>query len=134
MIQTVHDKIINYTGSGNIPCVVVGQKSDLTTTARLANLLSKLLAHSPSRLDVSSVHPRQVPLQEGQKLAQSIGSAFLETSARQNSNVCKYPSFLFHELCADIAPHLAKVFDVMLGEIEKSSSPSPPEGSKCVIM
>lgn len=34
MIQTVHDKIINYTGSGNIPCVVVGQKSDLTASTR----------------------------------------------------------------------------------------------------
>jgi len=29
MIQTVHDKILNYTGTATIPCVLVGQKSDL---------------------------------------------------------------------------------------------------------
>lgn len=29
MIQTVHDKILNYTGTEHVPCVIVGQKSDL---------------------------------------------------------------------------------------------------------
>lgn len=29
MIQTVYDKILNYTGTATIPCVLVGQKSDL---------------------------------------------------------------------------------------------------------
>jgi hypothetical protein len=42
-------------------------------------------------------------------------AAFLETSARQNSNV-------------------AKVFDVMLNEMEKSKSPQKEEGHRCVFM
>jgi Ras homolog enriched in brain len=29
MVQTVYDKILNYTGTESVPCVVVGQKSDL---------------------------------------------------------------------------------------------------------
>lgn len=29
MIQTVYDKILNYTGTSTVPCVLVGQKSDL---------------------------------------------------------------------------------------------------------
>lgn len=29
MIQTVHDKILNYMGTESVPCAVVGQKSDL---------------------------------------------------------------------------------------------------------
>lgn len=29
MIQTVYDKILNYTGTENVACVIVGQKSDL---------------------------------------------------------------------------------------------------------
>lgn len=29
MVQTVYDKILNYTGTAAIPCVIVGQKSDL---------------------------------------------------------------------------------------------------------
>ena len=29
MIQTVHDKILDFTGSAKVPCVIVGQKIDL---------------------------------------------------------------------------------------------------------
>lgn len=29
MIQTVHDKILDFAGLEKVPCVVVGQKSDL---------------------------------------------------------------------------------------------------------
>jgi Ras family protein len=29
MVQTVYDKILNYTGTEHVPCVIVGQKSDL---------------------------------------------------------------------------------------------------------
>jgi Ras family protein len=30
MIQTVHDKILDFAGLEKVPCVVVGQKTDLT--------------------------------------------------------------------------------------------------------
>lgn len=29
MVQTVYDKILNYMGTESVPCVIVGQKSDL---------------------------------------------------------------------------------------------------------
>lgn len=64
MIQTVYDKILNYTGTETIPCVVVGQKSDLHVQ-------------------------RQVSEQEGKELADSLKAGWVETSARHNANVAK---------------------------------------------
>ncbi|KAI3623517.1 GTP-binding protein [Malassezia furfur] len=92
MIQTVYDKILNYTGTATIPCVLVGQKSDL---------------HAQ----------RQVSEAEGKELAQQLKCAWVETSARHNANV-------------------AKVFDLMLGEIEKSLNPGANEAqsSVCTVM
>lgn len=90
MIQIIHEKILTYCGNQKIPCVVVGQKNDL-------------------------VNARQVPAAEGEKLAVSLGCAFIETSARNNVNV-------------------AKAFDVCLAQIEESNNPSPDEPSRCVIM
>jgi len=37
MISIVHDKILDYTGSGSVPCVVVGQKSDLSASRYVTN-------------------------------------------------------------------------------------------------
>lgn len=96
MVRLVHDKIVNQCGMATVPCVVVGQKSDLAE---------------------NSFEIRQVPAAEGKKLAESIGSAWVETSARQNTNI-------------------AKVFDLALGEIEKTVPPGSTEAGKgrCVIM
>ena len=38
MVQTVHDKILNYTGTATIPCVIVGQKSDLHVQRYVARM------------------------------------------------------------------------------------------------
>ncbi|KAF9263449.1 hypothetical protein L218DRAFT_927014 [Marasmius fiardii PR-910] len=64
MIQVVYDKIIDFCGVTDIPCVVVGSKVDLDSS-------------------------RQVTTQEGEKLAQSHQAAFVETSAKTNLNVGK---------------------------------------------
>ena len=64
MIQIIHEKILTYSGTQRIPCVVVGQKNDL-------------------------VNARQVPTTEGEKLAASLSCAFIETSARNGQNVAK---------------------------------------------
>ncbi|KAG8896884.1 GTP-binding protein [Tulasnella sp. 408] len=95
MIQIVHDKILDYSGETKVPCVVVGQKCDLA--------------------DQSIHNDRQVQQAEAQKLATDMHSAFVETSARTNTNV-------------------GKVFELLLAEIEKSTSPSPENPSKCTIM
>ncbi|KAK7696042.1 GTP-binding protein [Cerrena zonata] len=94
MIQIVYDKIINYCGINSIPCVIVGSKIDL----------------QPSR-------SRQVNSNEGKELATQVHAAWVETSAKANTNV-------------------AQVFELCLGEIEKRSpgSKSEPPASKCTIM
>ncbi|OKL61960.1 GTP-binding protein rhb1 [Talaromyces atroroseus] len=59
---------------------------------------------------------RQVQLEEGQQLSQQFNCGFTEASARLDYNV-------------------AKAFDIMIGEIEKSQNPSQPTGdSKCTVM
>ncbi|WFD28242.1 GTP-binding protein [Malassezia nana] len=79
MIQTVYDKILNYTGTSTIPCVLVGQKSDL---------------HAQ----------RQVPEAEGKALAQSLHCAWVETSARHNANVTKVFELVLAEIEKAAAP------------------------------
>jgi len=92
MVRIVYDKIISFCGLPAIPCVIVGQKRDL------------------------SRYRRQVSEKEGQDLAQSVGSAWIETSARNNENV-------------------AQVFELCLNEIEKSRrGAAQPQQSKCLVM
>ncbi|KAI0346766.1 hypothetical protein BDW22DRAFT_1480510 [Trametopsis cervina] len=90
MIQVVYDKIISFCGMNQIPCVIVGSKVDL--------------------------EKRQVPKDEGEELAKQNHAAWVETSAKANTNV-------------------AKVFELCLGEIEKRSpsSKTEPPASKCLI-
>ncbi|KAJ8475142.1 hypothetical protein ONZ45_g15706 [Pleurotus djamor] len=63
MIDIIYDKIIDFCGVEDIPCVVVGSKSDLKS--------------------------RQVQPNEGEELAKKHGAAWLETSAKNNVNVAK---------------------------------------------
>ncbi|PWN46374.1 ras-domain-containing protein [Ceraceosorus guamensis] len=64
MVQTVYDKILNYTGTEHVPCVIVGQKCDLHVQ-------------------------RQVTEQETAELASQLHCAWIETSARHNINISK---------------------------------------------
>ncbi|KAL0577729.1 GTP-binding protein [Marasmius crinis-equi] len=93
MMQVVYDKIIDFCGVTDIPCVIVGSKVDLDSS-------------------------RQVSAGEGEKLAQSLQAAFVETSAKTNINV-------------------GKVFELCLGEIEKrapNSQTGEPQQSRCLVM
>ncbi|KIK65309.1 hypothetical protein GYMLUDRAFT_239853 [Collybiopsis luxurians FD-317 M1] len=91
MVQIIYDKIVGFCGVTDIPCVVVGSKVDLES--------------------------RQVAPQEGEKLAQGLNAAWVETSAKTNLNV-------------------GKVFELCLAEIEKRAphTGEPPQASRCVIM
>ncbi|KAH8999088.1 small GTPase superfamily [Lactarius akahatsu] len=64
MIQIVYDKIINFCGIKEIPCVIVGSKIDLSQS-------------------------RQVQPAEGEELAKANRAAWVETSAKNNINVAK---------------------------------------------
>ncbi|KAF4575193.1 GTP-binding protein [Pleurotus pulmonarius] len=63
MIDIIYDKITDFCGVEDIPCVVVGSKSDLKT--------------------------RQVQSEEGEELAKKRGAAWIETSSKTNVNVGK---------------------------------------------
>lgn len=67
MITTLHEKILDQSGQERVPCVVVGQKSDLASD-------------------------RRVTTAEGEALAKKLGAAFIESSARDNQNVGEYRS------------------------------------------
>lgn len=61
---------------------------------------------------------REVPAEEGKKLAAERGLAWIETSAKSNQNV-------------------ARVFDMCLEEIEKSLHPNTggaPKDDGCIVM
>jgi len=62
MIQPLYDRIIDFRGTADIPCVIVGSKTDLENS-------------------------RQVQPDEGEKLAQQSKAAWVETSAKTNVNV-----------------------------------------------
>ncbi|KAG6816840.1 hypothetical protein H0H87_002489 [Tephrocybe sp. NHM501043] len=64
MIQIVYDKIVDFCGVTDIPCVIVGSKSDLRQN-------------------------RQVQLHEGQKLAEELKAVWVETSAKENKHVAE---------------------------------------------
>lgn len=75
MIQTVHDKILNFNGMETIlPCVIVGQKSDLGDGQRT------------------------VSEAEGRALAKQLHAEFIEASARNNTNVGKAFEILLQEM------------------------------------
>ena len=65
----------------------------------------------------SDVGPkRKVSAEQGQKLGQDLNCGWVETSARENTNV-------------------AKAFEMMIAEIEKAAEPDKPAGGgKCNVM
>ncbi|KAG6814212.1 hypothetical protein H0H92_000889 [Tricholoma furcatifolium] len=94
MIQVIYNKIIDFCGVMDIPCVIVGAKLDLQNS-------------------------RQVEPGEGERLAEANKAAWIETSAKKNTNV-------------------NRVFELCLQEIEKrsfSGANKPAEVSRpCLIM
>ncbi|KAF5326170.1 hypothetical protein D9611_000816 [Ephemerocybe angulata] len=80
MIQTVYDKIIDFCGLTDIPCVIVGSKCDLSTN-------------------------RQVDMSDGKKLAERNGCAFVETSAKNDINVSKVFELCLQEIEKRAAPN-----------------------------
>ncbi|ESK90339.1 rheb small monomeric gtpase [Moniliophthora roreri MCA 2997] len=80
MIQIIYDKIIDFTGLTEVPCVVVGAKSDLESS-------------------------RQVDIPEAQRLAQSIKAAWVEASAKNDINVGRAFELCVHEIERRNAPN-----------------------------
>ncbi|GLB44559.1 putative ras subfamily of RAS small GTPases [Lyophyllum shimeji] len=83
MIQIIYDKIVDFCGLTDIPCVIVGSKSDLHQN-------------------------RQVQSKEGQALGQKNGAAWIETSAKNNVNVGKVFELCLAEIERRTAPNQAE--------------------------
>lgn len=64
MVQVVYDKIVDFCGMTDIPCVIVGSKTDLQRS-------------------------RQVEPSEGEQLAQMNNAVWIETSSKNNVNIAK---------------------------------------------
>ena len=80
-------------GADTLPIMIVGNKND-----------------------VDAKKQRKVTAEEGQELGKELNCGWIETSARNNTNV-------------------AKAFELMIAEIEKSQEPDKPAGGgKCTVM
>ncbi|RUS18832.1 ferrous iron transporter B [Endogone sp. FLAS-F59071] len=76
MVHIIREKILDYTGTENVPTVLVGNKTDLDGQ-------------------------RQVSVEEGQELAASWGCQFIEASAKNNENINQ----LFELMIAEVERH-----------------------------
>lgn len=93
MIQIVYDKIIDFCGMNDIPCVIVGSKTDLQT--RWEPRCGSVVV-SVGRFQRRPYSPtRQVEPKEGEKLAKENKAAWVETSAKNAINVGQYQFTLF---------------------------------------
>jgi GTPase SAR1 family protein len=95
MIQIVYDKIINFCGIKEIPCVIVGSKIDLPQ--RYHPLLLHINGPACRLMPwTHNPHIRQVQSAEGEDLARANHAAWVETSAKNNINVGELPSMRKH--------------------------------------
>uniref|UniRef100_A0A3B3ZZK6 GTP-binding protein Rheb n=1 Tax=Periophthalmus magnuspinnatus TaxID=409849 RepID=A0A3B3ZZK6_9GOBI len=88
VVQSLHDKLLDMVGK-IVPTVLVGNKKDL--------------------------HMEVIKPEEGKKLADSWGAAFMESSAKENETA-------------------VEVFKRIILEMEKADGNAPPEEKKCVVM
>ncbi|GJQ67759.1 putative GTP binding protein [Trypoxylus dichotomus] len=73
VVKLIYEKLLDITGKGHVPVVLVGNKTDLHME-------------------------RMIPAEEGKKLAENWKAVFLETSAKENASV----SEIFHILLTEI--------------------------------
>ncbi|KAG5646604.1 hypothetical protein DXG03_002908 [Asterophora parasitica] len=81
MIKVIYDKIINFCGVADIPCVIVGAKMDLNNS-------------------------RQVEAAEGEALAKKLHATWVETSAKNNVNVAKVFDLCLIEIEKQVPPSM----------------------------
>ena len=78
---------------------------------------------------------RQVDSTDGQRLAKENDCAWIETSAKNGTNISAL-YILSTLICAEICLFPGKVFDLCLAEIEKIAAPNQvgPPAKGCLIM
>ena len=96
MIQIIYDKIVNFCGIKEIPCVIVGSKVDLSQRCGFHSI--QVPFRSPPCLDLIRCS-RQVQPSEGEDLAKAIRAAWVETSSKNNVNVGELPFYSYPKRC-----------------------------------
>ncbi|KAK0213348.1 small GTPase superfamily [Desarmillaria ectypa] len=89
LIQIVYDKLLDFSGNTELPCVIVGTKSDLHYKYVF------VLGHWFSQT-IYAYSSRQVDMLDGKALAAANNAAFTEASSKNNVNVARA-----FELCLD---------------------------------
>jgi len=79
VVQVIHDKILNAVGADHVPCVLVGNKSDLD-------------------------EDRVISVEQGEALAKEWGCQFVECSAKLNDNIVSIFKMLIEEVDKEHAP------------------------------
>ena len=127
LIQGVYDKILNFCGLPKIACVIVGSKSDLSMAYVTSGYYLEFVLRPHLR--------RQVDSTDGQRLAKENDCAWIETSAKNGTNISAL-YILSTLICAEICLFPGKVFDLCLAEIEKHTAPNQtePPSRSCLIM
>ena len=92
MIQIIYDKIVNYCGMKEIPCVIVGSKIDLSQRYGFHSI--QMPFRLPPCLNLTRCS-RQVQPTEGEDLAKANRAAWIETSAKNNVNVGELPFYSY---------------------------------------
>ena len=111
MIRILRDKILNHLVSAIILAVI--PKRYQLMMSQGADWVPLVIVGNKSDLKSDQ---RQVPTEAGRRLAEEFSCSFTESSAWLNTNV-------------------AKAFEQLIFEMEKSQNPSEqPGGSKCNIM
>jgi Ras homolog enriched in brain len=92
MIQIIYDKIINFCGIKEIPCVIVGSKVDLPQRCVFHSI--RIPFRLPACLDLGKCS-RQVQPSEGEDLAKAIRAVWVESSSKNNVNVGELPFYSY---------------------------------------
>ncbi|RUP51106.1 small GTPase superfamily [Jimgerdemannia flammicorona] len=115
IVSTIRDKILNYTGTENVPTVLVGNKTDLGDAQRFGRVfVKKNFGGEQESLKAIALSMRVISTEEAQELAAKWGCKFVETSAKNNENI-------------------NKIFELIIGEVEKSNNPQTDSGNPCIV-
>lgn len=108
MINVIHDKILNH-----LVCFPRPKRLLIADISQGADSVPIMIVGN--KCDFQEPQ-RKVSVEQGKKIASELKGGFVETSARENKNV-------------------AKAFEQMIAEIERTSEPEKPAGGgKCTVM
>jgi Ras family protein len=116
MVQVIRDKILNHLVRFSLSSLPLPLSTSFTNQVKKKQGTATVpICIVGNKCDLRP-EQRQVTPEEGKALAEKYKCAWTEASARYNENV-------------------AKSFELLIGEVEKSVNPSEPsDGGKCVLM